>query len=85
VTYCFQSCVQIQLLPLHIGLKRGMTLAEAMAVAERGQGLTLVHFLGQPETFLTLKLHETTQRIPQKALMMSRKVDECKPLSVARP
>jgi hypothetical protein len=30
------------------------------------QGLTLVHLSARPEPFLSPKLHETTQRIPQK-------------------
>jgi hypothetical protein len=29
---------------------------------------------------MSLKLHETTQRVPQKVLKTSRKLDECKPL-----
>jgi len=45
-----------------------------------GQGLTLVHFSAQPEPFLSLKYTETTQRVPQKVLTSSRKVDEFKPL-----
>ena len=58
------------------------------------QGLTLVHFSAQLEPILTQKhtlntpsycLRPPTQPlsappIPQKALMLSRKVDECKPL-----
>jgi len=40
------------------------------------QGLTLDHFSAQPEPFLSLKLHETTQRIPQNVLTSSQEVDE---------
>jgi hypothetical protein len=40
----------------------------------------LVHFSAQPEPLVSLTLHEPTQRTPQKVLMLSRKVGECKPL-----
>jgi len=43
------------------------------------QGLTLAHFPGQLETTLGPGNSETTQRIPQKVLTLSREVDECKP------
>jgi len=44
------------------------------------QGLTLVHFSPPSEPFLSLTSTETTQRLPQKVLTSSRKVDEFKPL-----
>jgi len=40
-----------------------------------------VHLLAQPKPFLSLKLHETTQRIPAKVLTSSRIVDQWKPLA----
>jgi len=42
--------------------------------------LPLVHFSAQTEPSLTLKSSETTQRITQKVLTTSRKLDECEPL-----
>jgi hypothetical protein len=56
------------------------------------QGLTLVHFSAQPKPFLSHRPvspcvidwgKSCTRRIPQNVLMLSRKVDECKPS--ARP
>ena len=44
-------------------------------------GLTLVHFSSEHEPSLSMKLHETNQRIPQKVLTLSREVDGCKPLA----
>ena len=54
------------------------------------QRLTLVHFSAQPEPFwshlpvfpclIDWGEKSCTQRIPQKALTLSRNVDECKPL-----
>jgi len=57
---------------------------------DQRQGLTLVHFSAQPQPFWS-HLHvppclidwekSCLQRIPQSVLTLSRKVDECKPLS----
>jgi hypothetical protein len=41
------------------------------------KGLPLVHFSAQPAS---LKLHETTQRIPHEVFISSRKVDQYRPL-----
>jgi hypothetical protein len=56
-----------------------------------GQGHTRVLFSAQPKPFLSLNLHETTQRITQKVLKLIQTVftfiekDECKPLPGAAP
>ena len=47
-----------------------------MAAVAAGAG----HSSGQPQSFSSLRLNETNQRIPQKVLMTSRNVEECKPL-----
>ena len=51
--------------------------AAAEATASKAGGL---HFSAQRQPFLSLKLHETTQHIPRKALSMSRNVDVCEAL-----
>jgi hypothetical protein len=51
----------------------------------RRQGLSLVHFSAQPESFQSLNSIETTQVVCQKVLTSSRKVDECKPLDGGAP
>ena len=51
---------------------------------QQARAYTRVHFSAQPEPFLSRKYTETTQRVPQKVLTSSRKVDECKPLSTGR-
>jgi len=48
------------------------------------KGLPLVHFSGQTDPFLSLKLHETTQRFPQIVLTSCRTVKECQPLLSGR-
>jgi len=55
--------------------------AAAVALCGGGQGLTLVHFSGQPEPFwpLTPVNHPAYH---QKVLTLSREVDECKALAV---
>jgi len=49
----------------------------------RRAGATLVHFSAQPKLSVT-ECTESTHRIPQKVLRVSRKVDECKSLSEGR-
>ena len=50
------------------------------AATHRRQGRTLVHFSAQPELLLSPKSTETPQRVRERVLTSSRKVDECKPL-----
>jgi hypothetical protein len=52
------------------------TRADAADTRAR-QGLPLVLFSAQPEPLLSLKSTDTTQRVPQKVLTTSRKLDEC--------
>ena len=70
-TYALEGLMTQETRRLTIDLSRASTLQ---------QGLTHVHLSAQPEPSSSLKLHETTQRFPQKALMMSWKVDRCWPL-----
>ena len=55
-------------------------VALVLAATATGQGLTLVHFSAQTETFLSLKPPNTPYNSHKKVLKSSRKVDECKPL-----
>jgi len=45
------------------------------ALGGGGRGVTLVHFSPQPEPFFIHQTTQTTQRIPQIMLTLSRKVD----------
>jgi hypothetical protein len=45
------------------------------------QDLTPLNFSAQPEPFMLLKHTKTTQRVPQKVITLSRKVDKCTPLA----
>jgi hypothetical protein len=63
-------------------------MTSSWTTAGAGQGLTLAHFATQLEPYLTRKNTLYTlntpnaPRIPQKALTLSRKVNECKPRAV---
>ena len=65
-------------------LSRGAQVdAEARGAEGVGNhGLTPVHFSTQPAPFLSLKLHETTQRVPLKVFTTIRQVDECNRLQL---
>jgi len=54
----------------------GLNLLRLLVGWSTHQGLTLVHFSAQRESILTLELCVITQRIAQKVLTSSRKVDE---------
>jgi hypothetical protein len=59
------------------------TLHESLPPGAAGagrQGLTLVHFSDQPETFLLTGTLETAQRVPQMVLTLSREVEKCQTL-----